>query len=107
MGMARAVDGRPLPAATPAPPLHLQRYFNEEFTEVKVPLRPVPMPLTAAMITKAIPVAIRQYSIAVAPDSSLKKSEKSRRIQKLLSTRHGLLPRQYGAEARLDWLTVD
>ena len=43
-------------------------YFNDEFTEVKLPLREVPMPLTAAMITNAIPVAIRQYSMAVAPD---------------------------------------
>jgi hypothetical protein len=59
----------------------LRDYFNDEFTEVKVPLRPVPMPLTAAMITKAIPVAIKQYSMAVAPDSSLINLEKSRRIQ--------------------------
>ena len=51
----------------------LRGYFNDEFTEVKVPLRVVPMPLTAAMITKAIPVAIRQYSMAVAPDWSLQK----------------------------------
>ena len=72
-----------------------------------MPLRPVPMPLTAVMITKAIPVAIRQYSMAVAPDWSLMNSEKSRRIQKLLSTRRGFLPRQYPAEPKLDWLTVD
>jgi hypothetical protein len=57
-------------AATPSasPKLQLQLYFSDEFTEVKLPLRVVPMLLTAAMITKAIPVAIRQYSMAVAPD---------------------------------------
>jgi hypothetical protein len=94
------------PGSIPPQP-HLRLYFSEEFTEVKVPLREVPMPLTAAMITKAIPVAIRQYSMAVAPDWSLKNFEKIRRIQKLLSTRHGVHPRQYVAEPKLDWFTVD
>ena len=106
MGMAKARKGYFGPPPL-APSLHFRDYFNDEFTEVKVPLRPVPMPLTAAMITKAIPVAIRQYSMAVAPDWSLMNFEKSRRIQKLLSTRRGLLPRQYLTEARSDWLTVD
>ena len=106
--MAKVRNGRRDPAAVPpSPQRRLRGYFNDEFTEVKVPLRLVPMLLTAAIITKAIPVAIRQYSMAVAPDWSLINSEKSRRIQKLLSTRHGLLPRQYLAEARSDWLTVD
>jgi hypothetical protein len=71
------------------PQLHLRGYFNDEFTVVKVPLSEVPMLLTAAIITKAIPVAIKQYSMAVAPDWSLKNFEKSRRIQKLLSTPAG------------------
>ena len=44
------------------------RYFSDEFTEVKLVLRLVPMPLTAARITMLRPTAIRQYSIAVAPD---------------------------------------
>jgi hypothetical protein len=60
-------------------PAWLQRYFSDPFTEVKVVLRLPPMPLTAAMITKAIPVAIRQYSMAVAPDWSRRNSEMSRR----------------------------
>ena len=87
--MTKAGDGRLHPAATSSPSRHSRGYFNEEFTEVKVPLRPLPMPLTAVISTKAIPVAIRQYSMAVAPDWSLKKSEKSRRIQNLLSTPAG------------------
>jgi hypothetical protein len=58
-------------------PLHY--YFSDPFTEVKVPLRLLPMPLTTAMITKAIPVAIRQYSMAVAPDWSRRNLEMSRR----------------------------
>ena len=44
------------------------RYFSELLTDVKVLLRLVPRPLTAAMIASAIPAAIRPYSIAVAPD---------------------------------------
>jgi len=32
-----------------------------------------PMPFTAAMIVMLMPTAMRAYSIAVAPDSSLKK----------------------------------
>jgi len=50
-------------------------YFNEELTEVKTELTPVPIPFTAAMIAIAIPTAIRPYSMAVAPDSSLKNVE--------------------------------
>ena len=100
--MAKAGDGRLQPAVTPSPPLQCRGYFNEEFTEVKVPLREVPMPLTAAIITKAIPVAIRQYSMAVAPDWSPKNFEKSRRIQKLLSTRHGFFPRNMSLN--LNWI---
>jgi hypothetical protein len=50
-------------------------YFNEELTEVRVDPIPVPMPFTAAMIATAIPTAMRPYSMAVAPDSSLKNVE--------------------------------
>jgi hypothetical protein len=35
------------------------------------------MPLTTAMIARAMPAAIRPYSIAVAPDSSDKNFEKT------------------------------
>jgi hypothetical protein len=41
-------------------------------------LRLVPTPLTAVIIAIAIPVAIRPYSIAVAPESSDKKLNKIR-----------------------------
>jgi hypothetical protein len=50
-------------------------YFNEVLTEVKVELSPVPIPFTVAMIAIAIPTAMRPYSMAVAPDSSLKNVE--------------------------------
>ena len=45
---------------------------------MKLVLRLVPRPLTAAIIASAIPAAIRPYSIAVAPDSSVKKRKKVR-----------------------------
>jgi hypothetical protein len=47
-------------------------YFNEVLTELKVELIPDPTPFTTAMIAIAIPTAMRPYSMAVAPDSSLK-----------------------------------
>ncbi len=43
-------------------------YFSDELMDVKLALRVVPNPFTAAMIASAIPAAIRPYSIAVAPD---------------------------------------
>ena len=49
-------------------------YFNELLTEVNLVLSWGPMPCTVAIIANAIPVAIRQYSIAVAPVSSARKS---------------------------------
>jgi hypothetical protein len=58
-----------------------RRYFSDEFTEVKLVLRVVPMPLTAAMIMMLMPTAIRQYSIAVAPDWSRRNFENTCRIQ--------------------------
>jgi hypothetical protein len=60
----------------------LRRYFSDEFTEAKPVLRELPMPLTAAMITMAMPTAIRQYSMAVAPDWSRRNFENTCRIQK-------------------------
>jgi hypothetical protein len=58
-----------------------RRYFSDEFTEVNLPLRAVPIPLTAVMMTMLMPTAIRQYSIAVAPVSSSRNFEISRSIQ--------------------------
>jgi hypothetical protein len=60
----------------------LRRYFSDEFTEAKPVFRELPMPLTAAMITMAMPTAIRQYSMAVAPDWSRRNFENTCRIQK-------------------------
>jgi hypothetical protein len=52
-------------------------YFIELLIDVKFALRVVPMPLTAATITIEIPAAIKQYSMAVAPDSSFRKLQKA------------------------------
>jgi hypothetical protein len=46
--------------------------------EENMPLRLLPRPFTTAMMAKAIPAAIRPYSIAVAPESSDRKSRKCR-----------------------------
>jgi hypothetical protein len=46
------------------------RYFNVVETLLNVEFNDVPMPFTAATITIESPAAIRQYSIAVAPESS-------------------------------------
>jgi hypothetical protein len=45
-------------------------YFNDVLMVEKLVLRVEPTPLTAAMIARLMPAAIRQYSIAVAADSS-------------------------------------
>jgi hypothetical protein len=45
-------------------------YFKELLIEVNLVLRVVPSPFTAAMMTSAMPAAIKPYSIAVAPVSS-------------------------------------
>jgi hypothetical protein len=68
--------------------LFQKNYFSDVFTELYLVLRVVPMPLTTARITMLMPVAIRQYSIAVAPDWSLKNLQNNDRIQKLLPTLH-------------------
>jgi hypothetical protein len=57
-------------------------YFNELLIDENLVFNVVPIPSTAAMITNAMPVAIRQYSIAVAPDSS----ERNARTVFMLST---------------------
>lgn len=48
----------------------LQVYFNDVLIDVNLALSVVPSPLTAAIIARLMPAAIRPYSIAVAPDSS-------------------------------------
>src|SRR5258708_11301169 len=55
----------------------MQRYFSDELTEVNTVFRLVPSPLTAAMIARAMPAAMRPYSMAVAARSSRRKQEKS------------------------------
>src|SRR5437879_1832925 len=47
-------------------------YFSEVLMVLKLVVSWVPTPCTALMIAIAIPAAIRPYSMAVAPDSSLK-----------------------------------
>src|SRR5579871_6397215 len=58
-----------------------RRYFSDELIDENLVLTVLPMPLTAVMITMLSPTAIRQYSIAVAPDSSSRNREISCRIQ--------------------------
>jgi hypothetical protein len=60
----------------------VRAYFNELLIDENLVFNVVPIPSTAAMITNAMPVAIRQYSIAVAPDSS----ERNARTVFMLST---------------------
>jgi hypothetical protein len=50
---------------------HRSRYFNCVEIELNVVLSFVPRPFTTAMMAMEIPAAIRPYSMAVAPDSSL------------------------------------
>jgi hypothetical protein len=60
------------------------RYFSDVLIEVKLVLTVLPMLLTAVTITMLRPAAIRQYSMAVAPDSSRRNLEISCRIQNSL-----------------------
>jgi hypothetical protein len=53
---------------------------------VNVPFRVTPRPLTATMIATDIPAAISPYSIAVAPDASLRNSLSSLRMHFLRSS---------------------
>jgi hypothetical protein len=61
--------------ATERRPQATTGYFSDALIEVNLVLRLLPRLLTAATITMLIPVAIRQYSIAVAPDSLLRNLE--------------------------------
>jgi hypothetical protein len=58
-------------------PVSGNRYFSAVETDPNVVLRLVPVPLSPAMMATPIPDAIRPYSMAVAPDSSLKKGYQS------------------------------
>ena len=59
-----------------APGLEMPPKWGDYFSELLIVLKFVdswvPTPFTAVMIAIAIPAAIRPYSMAVAPDSSLK-----------------------------------
>ena len=58
--------------------LRRQTHLSEVLIEVKFVFRVEPILLTAVIITIEIPAAINPYSIAVAPDSSRKKPNKTR-----------------------------
>ena len=60
-----------------------RRYFSDVLTCSNVPLSLVPTPLTAATITMAMPIAIKAYSIVVAPDRSPRKLDNNAAILKL------------------------
>ena len=49
-----------------------ENYFSAVETEVNMPFTTVPRPVTTGTMAKAMPAAIRLYSIAVAAVSSLK-----------------------------------
>jgi hypothetical protein len=78
------------------------RYLSDVLTVSNLVLSAVPTPFTAATITMLMPMAMRQYSIAVAPESSLKKLFKNRRIKRLLSSPTGFFPRR-DRNGTLDW----
>ena len=55
-------------------------YFSAVEIEPNVPFKLVPTPLTTEIIATEMPAAISPYSMAVAPDSSLRKALSFRRI---------------------------
>lgn len=70
------------------PGYRVSPYFSELFTSLKWPLTVLPMPLTAATMTMLMPTAISAYSIAVAPDSSRKKSDMSFEMRRTANSGH-------------------
>jgi hypothetical protein len=70
--LAQNERDRALGAPGPERPPEKGGYFSELLMVSKFVLSLVPRPFTAVMIAIAIPAAIRPYSMAVAPDSSLK-----------------------------------
>jgi hypothetical protein len=77
-------------------------YLSDVLRVPNLVLSAAPTPFTAAMIAMLMPIAMRQYSIAVAPESSLKKFFNNRRMKKLLSTPTGFFPRHV-PNGTLDW----
>src|SRR3954469_6886768 len=55
----------------PRPEMGGGNYFKEVLIEVNFSFIVVPRPFTTVMIASAMPAAIRPYSIAVAPESSV------------------------------------
>jgi hypothetical protein len=75
----------------------IRGYFSEVLIELNLAFRVVPRPLTTAMIARAIPAAIKPYSMAVAADSSRTKRAKSlvicdSRERKSQSNAHPIAP---------------
>src|SRR5207253_5964413 len=70
--LAQNEGDRALGAPGPEMPPDMGDYFSEVLMVLKLVVSWVPTPCTALMIAIAIPAAIRPYSMAVAPDSSLK-----------------------------------
>jgi hypothetical protein len=60
------------------PPRDAARYFNELLMEVNLVFSLVPRPSTMLMIASEMPAAIKPYSMAVAPVSSLKNFKSNR-----------------------------
>src|SRR5258708_18297885 len=71
-------------------------YFSDVLTATNLVLRTVPMPLTVVTITMLMPAAIIQYSIAVAPVSSLRNFEMSCRIKTPVGASHRVFSRTVG-----------
>src|SRR4051812_26145631 len=80
------------------------RYFSDELTAVNLVESCGPMPCTTAMIAKAMPQAIRQYSIAVAPDSSLRNLEIRRRTITPVAGQKRILPQRCRPKVNGHWL---
>src|SRR5258708_37615243 len=70
--LAAKEGDRVLGAPGPEMPPEMGSYFSELLMLSNFVLSWVPRPFTMVMIAIAIPAAIRPYSMAVAPDSSLK-----------------------------------
>src|SRR5258708_29804829 len=77
-------------------------YFSDVLTATNLVLRTVPMPLTVVTITMLMPAAIIQYSIAVAPVSSLRNFEMSCRIKTPVGASHRVFSRTVGPN--LGWI---
>src|SRR5581483_8759609 len=58
-------------------PTEYRIYFSDELIELNFVLRVEPRPLTAAIMARLMPAAIKPYSMAVAPDSSFQNFAKN------------------------------